>query len=150
MNIVFYNKQTSLKICKKKVKILVNSFLKLKNISNKKIMLYFVEKSLISKLHKKFFQDPSPTDCITFPMCNKNEIFFKEHTILGEIFICPKVAIERCREFGNNAYKELSVYIIHSILHLLGYRDNTIENKYIMKKEENKYIEILEEKKLLL
>lgn len=62
-----------------------------------------------------FFQDPTPTDCITFPFDQK---------FLGEIFVCPKVA----KEYDpKKPHLETTLYIIHGILHLLGFND--IEKK---------------------
>ena len=95
---------------------LASFILKEKKLVDKELSLYFVGKRKISLLHAQFFDDPSPTDCISFP--------FNEPLFLGEIFICPQIAKEYDPE---KPHEETSLYIIHGILHLLGYDD--IESK---------------------
>jgi probable rRNA maturation factor len=79
------------------------------------VNVHLVSKKTITKLHEDFFQDPTPTDCITFP--------FAEDSLLGEIFICPEVAIEYANKYKKDPHQETSLYIVHALLHLLGFDD---------------------------
>ena len=87
-------------------------------------------KRKISLLHKEFFDDPSPTDCITFPV---------DSEYLGDIFVCPRVAEEYCPK---EPYVETSLYIIHAILHLLGYDDIEDSTRKVMHKEQNRLLKL--------
>lgn len=116
-----YNRQKDLTIKAASVKRLVSFILDECKISYKEIAIYFVGKRKIEKLHDQFFQDPTPTDCITFPF---------DDAFLGEIFVCPKVAQEYDPK---RPYLETTLYIIHGILHLLGFND-------IDKKEREKMV----------
>lgn len=110
------------------MKRLVRFILETCNVSYEDIAIYFVGKRKIAHLHDEFFQDPTPTDCITFPFDKK---------FLGEIFVCPKVA----KEYDpKKPYLETTLYIIHGILHLLGFND-------IQKKERAKMV--LKQRRLL-
>ena len=93
--------------------------------THRRSVLHFVSKAEISEIHGNFFNDPTPTDCITFP--------FREAELLGEIFVCPKVAMEYSSE---NAYAETTLYIIHAILHLIGYDDIDEKDEILMRKAE--------------
>lgn len=101
--------------------------------------LFFVTPQEICELHDEFFDDPSPTDCITFPMDGPEE----SYRVLGDIFICPTVAVEYAKKRRLDPVQECSLYVIHGMLHLFGYDDiNEIDRKQ-MKKAEKRYMEIL-------
>ena len=143
--ITIYNTQKSLKLSKNRIKEVVRAIFESENITCDEIVLNFVDKRTISNLHKKYFDDPSPTDCISFPIDSPNE---EGHVVLGEVFICPKTAIEYAENKNLNFYDETTLYIVHSILHLIGYNDITKKDKTIMRKKEKSIMNILKEKKL--
>lgn len=93
-----------------------------------------MSKKRICVLHEQFFQDPTPTDCITFPS--------DEEACLGEIFICPKVAEEYD---PRHPLRETTLYIIHGILHLLGYTDLEAKERTRMYKEQMKLLKASKE-----
>ena len=67
----------------------------------------------IAKVHEKFMDDPAPTDVITFDY--------------GEIVSSADTALRESNARGMSIERELSLYIIHGMLHLAGYRDGTSE-----------------------
>lgn len=84
------------------------------------VSLFFVETEEICQLHEQYFHDPSPTDCISFPM-DKEAV--GGTFVLGEVFVCPETAIKYVEEKGGDASQEMILYVIHGLLHLLGYDD---------------------------
>jgi len=58
----------------------------------------------------------------------------QESRILGDVFVCPKTAIEYSKSHGGDVYEELTLYVIHGLLHLMGYDD--IEETDIVKMRE--------------
>ena len=126
--------KTSLKIEEKKVKKIVDTFLKKEKIKTDEITVYFVDEKTIKNLHKRFFNDPSSTDCISLPFDKPNQKNI--YHVLGEIFICPDVAKKNAKEFKTSLCDEITLYIIHSLLHLIGYDDiNEKDIQKIRKKE---------------
>lgn len=101
--------------------------------------LYFVSKEEIGEIHGEFFDDPSPTDCITFPIDGPEE----SYRVLGDIFICPEVALEYAAKKGLDPFEECALYVVHGLLHLFGYDDIKESDRKIMKKAEKRYMEIL-------
>ena len=108
----------------------------------KEIFFYFVSKREISRLHDQFFSDPTPTDCITFPMGDGD--------ILGEVFICPEVALEYAKKAKLDLYTEISLYAVHGFLHLVGFRDLKSLDKKKMRLAEKRCLKLLKGKGALI
>jgi rRNA maturation RNase YbeY len=64
-------------------------------------------------------------------------------SISGDIFISTQRVKENAVKFSNSLEVELHRVIIHGILHLLGYGDSTKDEKCLMRRKENLYLEIL-------
>ena len=88
----------------------------------------------MAKLNWDFLQHEGPTDVITF---NHSQ---NDGALYGEIFICPKVAVEQARRYQVAWQKELTRYLVHGLLHLKGYDDKTSKVRRIMKKHENRLV----------
>ena len=73
-----------------------------------------------------------------------------ELKILGEIFVCPKTAIEYAVQYKKNPYEEVTLYIVHGLLHLLGYDDIEKNARNLMRKAERKHMKALTQKGLIL
>jgi probable rRNA maturation factor len=139
VKVLQFDDQSDLFIDKRQVKQLVDEVFCLKETSSKELIIHFVSKEEIARIHGEFFSDPSPTDCITFP--------FRTLELLGEIFICPRVAMDYA---PNEPYLETSLYIVHAILHLLGYDDIDPEDQAKMREGESQLMSHLIEKKRVL
>ena len=108
------------------------------------LILHFVDKSKMGKVHEIFFSDPSPTDCMSFPIDPPiKEKPTEDYHVLGEIFVCPQVAIEYATQKNLDPYIETTLYVIHGLLHLLGYDDLDATSKKEMRKMEKKCLEIV-------
>lgn len=138
-SITIYSRQRDLSIERSSVKKLVSFVLSQKNVQPTGVEVYFVSKEKITELHEQYFGDPTPTDCITFPM--------EELAFLGEIFICPKVAMEYDPK---KPYLETTLYIIHSLLHLLGYDDLQRKKRQQMQREEKRLLKLCQNKRCIL
>lgn len=129
------------------VRCLVNYILDYQKIKTDLIEVSLVTEEKISEIHKKLFDDPSPTDCISCPYDDpkiKNPL--GEH-FLGEIFVSPKAAI---LYNSQDPYTETTLYIIHSILHLLGYDDIKEKDRKLMENKQQEILSAAKEKKIVL
>ena len=122
--IIVTNRQTSLPIKVASVRRLVCFVADHKDIRGERLAVYFVGIRKSAEIHAKFFDDPSPTDCMTFPI---------DKLFLGECVICPQVALETNPK---KPYEETSRYLIHCLLHLIGYDDIDKKKQAVMRKEE--------------
>lgn len=142
MKTTLSNNQKTLDIELAQVRALVEAFCSFQQITCHEVILHFVDKKSITTLHANFFNDPTPTDCITFPIDPPTEE--TDYRILGELFVCPEVALEYAREHDEDPYQELTLYIVHGLLHLLGYRDQTKAETAEMRHQEMRAMRHLE------
>jgi probable rRNA maturation factor len=143
MQIELYNEQDDLSLNLEKIQSLIPLILDLHQIKTDEITLYFVDDPTMCELHEEFFNDPSPTDCMTFPVDGTSPATPGMPHILGEIFVCPLTAIRYTAENGGNPQDELLLYIIHGILHLIGYDDIEEDDRKKMRVEEARTLDHL-------
>jgi len=74
----------------------------------------------MQELNLKHRQKDKPTDVLSFPL---NDVTLAKYDILplGDIFICPNVALAQAAESRIPAKEEMARLVVHGILHLLGY-----------------------------
>lgn len=122
------------------------------------IGVYFISAEHMCELHGEHMDDPTLTDCITFPIETQDPSGY-----LGDVFIAPyaaKVYLEDFRSVSIQSSSaalsqdeialEVTRYLVHTLLHLCGYEDTTKEKAKRMRKEEDALLENLKEQNLLL
>tara|TARA_B100001765_G_scaffold169096_1_gene112086 strand:+ start:918 stop:1355 length:438 start_codon:yes stop_codon:yes gene_type:complete len=119
---------------KKSINIL-KSTLEKELISKAKINLIFAKDELLNNLKIEYFQKDHLTDVIAFRIND-----YTDTEVEGEIYISLERAIDNAKEYDEKVSKELARLIIHGTLHLLNYKDNTDDEKFIMTELENKYL----------
>ena len=105
-----------------------------KNTANISIILTNDKKLL--QLKNQYFQQNLLTDVITFNLEEDGD------PIEGEIYISLNRVSENAIKFKQDIGIELKRVIIHGILHLLGYDDQTTEEKKIMIQMEDHYLSL--------
>ena len=134
-------KDLPLKHERQKLELLASLVLSAEKQHCDELTIHFVSAPVICKLHKEFFDDATITDCITFPMDNDTTAGF---CYLGDVFVCPKQAMLYAEAEGLDPYAEVTLYVVHGILHLLGYDDIDPKDRAKMRAKEKKYMKLLE------
>ncbi|MDR0326703.1 MAG: rRNA maturation RNase YbeY [Planctomycetaceae bacterium] len=104
-----------------------------------KINVVLVNSDTIQQYNRDFLQHDYPTDTISFPTEDRRSEGYLE----GEVLVCTEVAKERSEEFGWTAEEELLLYIVHGMLHLIGFDDDTPEQQTAMQEKERYYLATL-------
>tara|TARA_B110000008_G_scaffold145916_1_gene147560 strand:- start:273 stop:680 length:408 start_codon:yes stop_codon:yes gene_type:complete len=123
-----------------KVKDLRKKKLWLNSISNnegKKIeslSFLFVDDEEMLKYNKKYLQHESYTDIITFSSS-------VDKKIAGDIIISLERVNDNAKFYQVSYNYELQRVMAHGLLHLLGYNDKNKEEKKIIRKKENYYLD---------
>ena len=101
------------------------------------IEITFLSDTDIRSINKKYKGRDRPTDVLSFELGE-----------LGEILISSDTALKNSRRFGTSFEEEIVLYVIHGILHLHGYDDETAQEKKRMSKKEEFILKRLCQKKL--
>lgn len=98
----------------------------------------------MASLNEKFLGHEGATDVITFDyQSSESTVHSLQSTvddlqIHGEIFVCVAEAERQAKQFGTRWRSELVRYVVHGILHLLGYDDLQPAARKKMKREEDR------------
>jgi len=76
------------------------------------------------ELHDLHFADPAPTDVMTFPDGTPDPESGRVH--LGDLAVCVAVARVEAARRKRPMADELTLYILHGVLHLLGHDDHEV------------------------
>lgn len=105
----------------------------------RELSIILTDDCMIQELNHKYLNRNQPTDVITFLYGEEEEGPW------GEIYISEDRARDQASEYRVPFQEELYRLIIHGLLHLLGYRDESDVLKRKMKRKENHYLEYFKE-----
>jgi probable rRNA maturation factor len=92
------------------------------------VSIWLISDRRMALLHRRFLGQSGPTDVLTF-----------QH---GEIFISVHTARRHARAFENSLLRELKLYIVHGLLHLHGFDDQTPSESHKMKAAQERILRI--------
>ena len=129
------------------IKKVVNKVLEEENImEDVDVYITLTNNEEIHKINKKYRSVDRPTDVLSFPMYDRDEIYklkkdFEDdevEKILGDIIVSVEKVREQAEEYGHSFERELSYLVTHGCLHLIGYDHMIDEEKNVMRaREEN-------------
>ena len=119
------------------IKSLILNVLEFEGVCEADLIFILSNRNYLNKLKKSFFSKDHYTDVIAFNLNDQGE------KIEGEIYISIDDVLLNSKEFDQSFNDEFIRIIIHGLLHVLGYDDDTIINKKQMTKLENKYMKFL-------
>lgn len=97
-------------------------FLKLHPIVD--VGIIFVDEGPMTELHVKWMDEPGPTDVLSFPMDELrpgSEESLSPEGVLGDIVVCPQVALRQAEVAGHALINEVLMLVTHGMLHLVGF-----------------------------
>ena len=117
---------------------LVRAVCKRFRLSRATISIAIVDDARIRKVNKQFLGRDDPTDCLSFDLSDEDANSAKSF----ELLVNAERAIREASLRGHSSEAELALYVIHGLLHNLGFDDSTDNEARKMHDTEN---EILEE-----
>ena len=129
------------KINKKKLQENLSKISKFLKIDKALIRIFFVNSKEIKKINKKFRNKNQSTTVISlkyqdFKVIDKN--------LLGEIYLSIDDIKNQNQFFQKTKLADIiNYYLIHGLLHLMGYDHSTIKSAKIMENKQAKILEVL-------
>ena len=99
----------------------------------KKLHYNFLTKEALLKMNIKYLNHQSHTDIISFDY--SDDLFLE-----AEFFISMWAIRKSSQELSQTVEKELLRVLIHGVLHCMGYKDNTNNEKRLMRQLEDNFI----------
>lgn len=104
------------------------------NVVGSAIGVVLTDHETVLELNKAWLEHDYHTDVISF-------LLEEDPSALeGEVYVDVETARERHAEFGTSVRQEIERYIVHGLLHLIGYDDATPAEKQHMHKLEDTYL----------
>lgn len=105
------------------------------------VSVTFVDDEGIREMNRRFRENDSATDVLSFPLGENGEFDVNQDTgckELGDIVISVERAEKQAQEFGHTFQREMGYLTVHSMLHLLGYDhvNGGLEQTIMREKEE--------------
>ena len=135
INVQIETDQKLVKLKEKSILKLVSVVMKSEDIKTAEILLIFTTDNVLMELKKKYFNQEHYTDVIAFRLNDYNE-----DKVEGEIYISVPQVRNNAKQYNQAFNKELSRIIIHGSLHLLNYKDKTPQEKIMMTKKEDYFL----------
>lgn len=96
------------------------------------LAIVLVDEAAMEQLHVQWMDEPGPTDVLSFPMDELrpgSDDAITPAGLLGDIVLCPQVAIAQAETAGHSVLDELLLLTTHGMLHLLGFDHATPEEE---------------------
>lgn len=135
--VIVRNLQGKIPLSPRKIKKAILSVLSKEGIKKSgEITVCLVDDKRIKELNAKYSGKACPTDVLAFDHSkNRSEIS-------ADIAVSCDTAIRNARVFKTTPLYEVHLYVVHGILHLLGYKDKSKKQADIMQKRAEKCLSI--------
>ena len=111
-----------------------------KKPSDLNLEIVFLTDKEIRRLNKKFKGSNRITDVLSFDLSGSA---FGARSFLGEAFISIDRALSNSNTFNTKFEEEIVLYIIHAILHLFGYDDETLKKRERMERKQKEILRFI-------
>ncbi len=144
--------QECLTIDEELVRTIVRQTLQAEQVSSATISVGIVDNAQIHKLNRQFLNHDYETDVLSFLLEESCDLAVElptdaprgaGKTIDGEVIVSSEMAITLAADYSWGPMDELTLYIVHGLLHLCGYDDLTAEELPIMRARECHVFEAL-------
>ncbi len=108
-----------------------------KKYDGTKLSIAFVDNNEIKKLNNRYFNSNDITDVIAFPSSNHKS------SLNGEIVVSVEIAVNTAAKENIDVEAEIILYVVHGLLHLMGYRDGNRNDAEIMHDKESRILKSL-------
>ncbi|HPI40550.1 MAG TPA: rRNA maturation RNase YbeY [Pseudobdellovibrionaceae bacterium] len=114
------------------IKLLEKSNIRNKSwLKKKEIVIAFLDRKEMKKINSQFRSKKKATDVLSF--------YSDDPDSIGELMICPEVISKQALDENISFQQELSLMILHGILHLLKYdHEVSLREEIIMFKIQNR------------
>jgi len=134
MKIEISDRQHALRLSARAVRSLVSLALRQEGL-DAELSVALVDDGQIAELNRRFLERADVTDVLAFPYGCEGGV------LSGEIVVNADQAVRQARGRRHGPEDELRLYIIHGLLHLLGYDDHDPADRKRMRGRESELLQ---------
>ena len=112
--------QTSLRVPRRKIANLVAFVARTERAAVGDVDIAVVGADEMARLNRRYHGYAGPTDVLSFDLSDAGDA-----TLSAQIIVCSDVALEEAAKRHLRPQRELLLYVVHGLLHLLGYDDTS-------------------------
>ena len=132
---------TGVKVKKERISDLAQTVLSNEGVLAAEISIVIVDDEYIIRLNQEYLNKNTTTDVLSFRLTDDTG-----DKLEGEVYANIEQITRQASDYHVLLEDEISRIVIHGVLHLLGFDDQTGEQKKIMTEKEDQYLEILNNK----
>ncbi|SMO61853.1 rRNA maturation RNase YbeY [Fodinibius sediminis] len=134
---VFNETDNRLPISRADCQAIVTLIMQHEDCSFRFVEVVYVDEEEIIRINKEYLDRGYVTDIISFRYDETDD----NEEIEGTLFCCLPRIREQAHEFNQSEKKEFQRILIHGLLHLVGYDDQSDDDKKNMSSRENFYLD---------
>lgn len=102
------------------------------------ISVILTDEDGIHKINKEYRNIDRPTDVLSFPMFQPNEIEEAKtrEEVLGDIIVCMPIVKKQAVEYEHSEEREFAYMLVHGFYHVMGYDHMVEEDRIKMRAKE--------------
>ncbi|MBO6793459.1 MAG: rRNA maturation RNase YbeY [Balneolaceae bacterium] len=104
------------------------------------VEVVYVDEAEIKRINNEYLSHDYVTDIITFRLDEQQS----DSDIEGTIYCCAQRIAEQAKEFDQKSKTEFQRVLVHGLIHLNGYDDQTPEEKQEMTRLENHFLGLMD------
>jgi probable rRNA maturation factor len=137
------NLQDKIEVDEKEIKKCASAVLEDMGEKGSELSLLLVSDARIKVLNRKYRDKNSSTDVLAFAM-RSGEGVSGQSPILGDVVISVETADREAAKRKISLKREICLYVVHGILHLLGYDDEDSAARKKMKAKQDELMRLYE------
>lgn len=109
-------------------------------IASAEISLVLTDDAEIQRINREFLGHDYPTDVISFSLNGDEQTSASPRRLQGELIVSLDTAAHVAASQGWSLAAEVVLYVVHGMLHLCGYDDQTEDTRLRMRKREREIL----------
>ena len=143
------NGQSSLSIDEANIREVAETVFKIECVESARLSVAIVDNSTMRKLNVRHLNHDYDTDVLSFLLeCHQSEsanvdadLRGSGKSLEGEVVISAEMACQSAREFDWSSENEMILYLVHGLLHLVGYDDLSKSERELMRSRERSILQ---------
>jgi probable rRNA maturation factor len=135
IRIAIADQQEALPVDRARLRDVIRRTLRSEEIHDADISLALLDDPAIHELNRRHLQHDYPTDVLSFLLSEPGT-----KPLEGELLVSTDTATTQAAEFGWSPEDELTLYIVHGLLHLCGYDDHAAADLRRMREREREVL----------